>query len=221
MSFLFAIESSTKSVSVALFQDERLMEEVISPPDQRTHSEKLLPMIHQLLAKFDIHLTQKDAVSVAVGPGSFTSVRVGIATALGLAQGFGCGLYAVSSLKSFAFGRCRQGGLVAPIFKGGRSRIYGALFGLSKKGIKTIIEEGVYKTDEFVSLLKKVEGEIIVIGPGYEIIDPLHKKHLTYLDSLNPQASFVGLLVLAEKPPLLSPNEVKMRYLQEPDFGGK
>lgn len=208
MSHLLCIESSTKLVSVALFKDESLMEEKIFPPDDKTASEKLLPAIATILKNHQVSLTQNDLLAVTAGPGSFTSLRVGMATAMGLATGINCKVVGVSSLKALALQK--DGGLIAPLLNAGRGRVYAALFELTDGSIKEIIAEGSYDKNAFMLEAENISKDISFIGPGVSEADP-HK----------PNASSIGRLVFLEKPRHLNPNDLQMRYLQEPDLGGK
>jgi tRNA threonylcarbamoyladenosine biosynthesis protein TsaB len=83
---LLSIESATRVMSVALLEGETLLAE-ITTFDERVHSERLLPAIDQLLAIAGLSLEEVEAFAVSIGPGSFTGLRIGLATLKGLAFG--------------------------------------------------------------------------------------------------------------------------------------
>ena len=83
---ILALESSAVSASVALTEDEKLVAQSFQNCGL-THSRTLLPMVENLLANCGVSLSDVDAIAVAHGPGSFTGVRIGVATVKGLALG--------------------------------------------------------------------------------------------------------------------------------------
>src|SRR5437870_4004968 len=98
---ILALDTSTWTASVAI-SDERGV--VIASGEARTetHSENLLPLIASVVAQAAIAARDLDAVAVGVGPGSFTGLRIGLATAKGVAFAAGRPLWAVSSLAAIA-----------------------------------------------------------------------------------------------------------------------
>lgn len=97
---LLALDTSTEACSVALlFNDEVTFFDEIA---QRTHTQRILPMIDQLLQQSGIKLAQVDGIVLGRGPGSFTGVRVGVSVAQGLALGADLPLYPVSTLTAMA-----------------------------------------------------------------------------------------------------------------------
>lgn len=96
------------------------------------HAELLLPEIGELLATAQLDRASVDAVGVTLGPGGFTSVRVGLATAKGLCLGRGRPLYATSSLRALAFGALAEGApggeCVAVVTRAYRGEVYAALY---------------------------------------------------------------------------------------------
>lgn len=98
---LLTIQTASPAGSVAITAGERLLAET-NLDVRRTPTEWLLPMIEDLLAKAEVKTTDLDAVAVVRGPGSFTGLRVGLATAKGLALAAGLPLLGVSSLQCLA-----------------------------------------------------------------------------------------------------------------------
>lgn len=215
MSYLLALETSGKSLSVALFLNGDLIEEIFCPPDDRSHSEKLLPSIHELLSRHLVTPNSQINFAVAVGAGSFTSLRVGMATVLGLAKGWGGGIHPVSSLKALAFQVKNSSALVAPILKAGRGKVYAGLFERESTRMNTVLPEGVFELDDLMGRLEAFKKEIIFVGAPELAI---HEKG-KYLDSIKPGALSVGLLALQENATPLSPDEIELPYLQNPDLG--
>ena len=80
---ILAIDSSGLVASVAVVEDETLLAE-FTIDYKKTHSQTLLPMIHDMLEMADVSVKELDAIAIASGPGSFTGLRIGAATAKGL-----------------------------------------------------------------------------------------------------------------------------------------
>lgn len=99
---LLAIETSSEACSVACSVNGQSSERVYHEP--RRHAELLLPAIRELLSEHGIALSELDAVAFGRGPGSFTSLRIGIGVVQGLAWGAGLGVVPVSSLAALAQG---------------------------------------------------------------------------------------------------------------------
>ena len=83
---ILALESSAVACSAALWGEEGLIAQNFQQSGL-THSRTLLPMAHDLLKNCGVSLSQVDVIAVAAGPGSFTGLRIGVATAKGLAWG--------------------------------------------------------------------------------------------------------------------------------------
>ncbi|WP_163132722.1 tRNA (adenosine(37)-N6)-threonylcarbamoyltransferase complex dimerization subunit type 1 TsaB [Agarivorans sp. Alg241-V36] len=97
---LLALDTSTENCSVALqWNGEVISKQEYSPRD---HTQKILPFVEEVLAEAGVSLTQVDAIAFGRGPGSFTGVRIGVATAQGLAFGADKPMVAVSTLQAMA-----------------------------------------------------------------------------------------------------------------------
>ena len=98
---LLAIETATPAHSVALVDDDRLLAEA-SYDAQGSRGRQLLPTVDHVLRKAGVAATDLGAVAVSIGPGSFTGLRVGLATAKGLALGTGAAVVGVSTMEALA-----------------------------------------------------------------------------------------------------------------------
>jgi len=106
---ILAIETSSRRGSVALLEDERLIDS-LEHEQPNSHAEQLLPLLERLLAKAGWPKSSLDRLGVGVGPGSFTGLRVGIALAEGLSVGLDRPLIGVGSLWAMAFAALSEGG---------------------------------------------------------------------------------------------------------------
>ncbi|MDE3058610.1 MAG: tRNA (adenosine(37)-N6)-threonylcarbamoyltransferase complex dimerization subunit type 1 TsaB, partial [Bacteroidota bacterium] len=98
---ILAIETATDICSAALVRDRAVLAHR-SLSEKNIHSEKLLPMIDEILKESALRLHDVDAVAVSIGPGSFTGLRIGLSAAKGLAMGAGISLVPVPTLDALA-----------------------------------------------------------------------------------------------------------------------
>ena len=124
---MLAFESSAKAASVALCEDGRLISQVIQCSGL-THSRTLLPMAEDLLKNAETDMRQIGCFAVAQGPGSFTGIRIGIATVKGLAWAAEKPCVGVSTLAAMAWNGVAAGGLICAVMDARRSEVYNALF---------------------------------------------------------------------------------------------
>ena len=127
---ILGIESSAKTASAALSRDGALFA-LYEQRSGLTHSRTLLPMAQDLLKSANMAFSDLDAVAVAHGPGSFTGVRIGVATAKGLCWGAGKPAIGVSTLEAMAFGGgegAPAGAVICCAMDARRDQIYNALF---------------------------------------------------------------------------------------------
>ncbi len=134
---ILAFDSTAKTASVALVRDGRTVAEFFVDSG-KTHSEILLPMAEDVLARAHMTLDEIDYYAVTVGPGSFTGVRIGTATVKGLAFSLSerenC--VPVSTLEAIAEGLMPLDGIYAPVMDARRNEVYNALFRM-ENGILT------------------------------------------------------------------------------------
>jgi tRNA threonylcarbamoyladenosine biosynthesis protein TsaB len=123
---LLALETSAERGGVALFEGEALLGEA-DVADSERHAASLLVCLDRLLARVGRPLAEVDRIALAIGPGSFTGLRIGLATALGLAFGTERLLVPVPTLAALAL-QADARGWVAPLLDARRSEVYAGLY---------------------------------------------------------------------------------------------
>lgn len=215
---LLALESSSQYLSVALFQGERLIDESIKAPDGRGHSECLLPLLHELLNKHQMTLEDVSALALTSGPGSFTSLRVGMASVMGLAIQHELPVYLLSSLKVLARELVdKTTNMIVPVMKAGRGRLYAAAYHPNNGNLEGCLQEAVYQPDELAQKLQKLQVPLHILGQAVDLL-PLHSGWTTD-SSLYPKASQVGRSVFLDRPQSVPLREIQINYLQGADIG--
>ena len=124
---ILALDSSGLVASVALVEDDNLIAEY-TIQYKKTHSQTLLPMLEEIRRMVDLDMDTVDAVAVAAGPGSFTGLRIGSATAKGLAFAMEKPIIPVPTLEGLAWQMYGTDALVCPIMDARRNQVYTGLY---------------------------------------------------------------------------------------------
>ena len=162
---LLAIETATPAQSVALVEDDRLLAE-LSYEAQGNRGGVLLPTVDQVLKKAGVAARDLDVVAVSVGPGSFTGLRVGLATAKGLALGAGARLVGVPTLEALAEGYASADATICALLDAYRGEVYMALFRRNGNALERLSPDAVLAPGAVASALAAVEGPVHLIGNG-------------------------------------------------------
>ncbi len=169
---ILALDSTAKVASVALSEDGRLLGEY-TINNGNTHSETLLPMIEALLDRLELTVDDVDAFAIAAGPGSFTGVRIGAATAKGLAFGSDKPCVRVSTLEALAKNPALTNGLVCPVMNARRNQVYTALFRATNGKTERLMPDSAIAITELDEILSAYEEPVVLCGDGYEITESL------------------------------------------------
>jgi len=162
---LLAIETATPAQSVALVEDDRLLAE-LSYEAQGNRGGVLLPTVDQVLKKAGVAAKDLDVVAVSVGPGSFTGLRVGLATAKGLALGAGARVVGVPTLEALAEGYASADATICALLDAYRGEVYMALFRRNGTALERLSPDAVLAPGAVASALAAVEGAVHLIGNG-------------------------------------------------------
>lgn len=163
---ILSIDTSTSLASVALVAAETPLAESVFMAD-RCLSSRLVPEILRLLQGAGLTVNDLDLFACAVGPGSFTGVRAGVATVQGLALSTGKPCAAYSSLTLLAMNFPLASLPVCSLLDARKNEVYAALFDCSAPLPAPLIEECVLPPERFLNLLDdRVEGRIIFCGDG-------------------------------------------------------
>ena len=165
---ILAIETTGPLASAALYDDGIVS--FVRGSSDFSHLQESVPMIETLLKEEGVGPAQLDAVAVSCGPGSFTGIRIGMATAKGLAQVWNKPIIEVPTLESFAWADLpfTHSTLICPVFDARRSQVYAAAFRRTAGSedsccvpmdvkipeVRTIVPEGAYALDEYLQLLQ-------------------------------------------------------------------
>ncbi|NLW07404.1 MAG: tRNA (adenosine(37)-N6)-threonylcarbamoyltransferase complex dimerization subunit type 1 TsaB [Clostridia bacterium] len=124
---VLGVDSATQVAGAALINNDLLLAETFFNT-RKNHSQRLLPMLVNLLAEAGVELAELDGLAVAIGPASFTGLRIGLATVKGLAHVAQKPLVGVPLLDSLAWNAWEVRGLVCPVINARRQEVYTALY---------------------------------------------------------------------------------------------
>ena len=166
---ILAFDSTAKVASVALMRNGQTLAEY-SLNCGLTQSELLLPMAEHCLASVRTDFSDLSCLACTVGPGSFTGVRIGVATVKGLAFGKNLPCVEVSTLEALAENLRGLRGIICPCMDARRGQVYNALFSSDENGMERITEDRAISLEALSEDLKKYEGQTIyLVGDGYDV----------------------------------------------------
>ena len=159
---ILAIDTSTKTGSVALTDDDRIIAETLLNIEV-THSETLLPAIENLFRKSGTSLGEIELLALTLGPGSFTGIRIGVSTMKGFAFALGKPVAGVSTLEAMAYNFPLARPEITPLLDARRGEIYSADFKWHKGGLERLSEDRALSPE---TILTRKRGKTIFVGDG-------------------------------------------------------
>ncbi len=197
---ILAVESSGMVAAAAIVDQDKLIGEFLLDHG-KTHSQQLMPLIDQLLNNLDMKLTDIDAIAVSKGPGSFTGLRIGIATVKGLAQAIDKPVIGVPTLDGLAYNLSFREGLICPIMDARREQVYTSIY-RSKGELKRIDDYMAVPVVDLIKKLKAYDEPVIFNGDGVPVYQDIIKKEMGDQASMAPtnllmqRASSIACLAL-------------------------
>lgn len=180
---VLGFDTSTMTTSVSIIEDENMLA-LYSLQGSVYHSESLSDMVNNILNKFDFDLSQIDLISVGIGPGSFTGIRIGLTFAKVMAQVLKKDIVAVSSLKACAI---KEDGLVGSIIDARRGLIYACLL----EDGKVLMDDTIIELEKF----KDIVGDRKITLQGVDAKKFIHEfKNAKLGKELQMNAYYIALL---------------------------
>lgn len=178
---ILALDSSGLVASVAVVEDGAMDDQVIAEYTvnyKKTHSQTLLPMLDEIVKMTEMDLSTVDAIAVAGGPGSFTGLRIGSATAKGLGLALKKPLIHIPTLEGLAYNLCGIADIVCPIMDARRGQVYAGIYEFDGNEIQVLEDQMAVQVEELGEKLRKYlkEGrKVTFLGDGV----PVHRAKLT------------------------------------------
>ena len=214
---LLVIDTSGPVCGVAVLDDEKVLCEY-TVQNRNTHSVNLMPMTEAALASSGLSIRDLDAVAAVTGPGSFTGVRIGVATAKGLAHGAGIPCIAVDALESLCCSAGGFDGVICPIQDARAGQVYGAAF----RNGERLLQDEPLKLEEFLEKILLLGEKFLFLGDGM----PVHREKIgkilgekaffapAHLSYLRPSAAGLLAQLSNEKTDYLN---LQATYLRPPN----
>ncbi|HIZ22630.1 MAG TPA: tRNA (adenosine(37)-N6)-threonylcarbamoyltransferase complex dimerization subunit type 1 TsaB [Candidatus Blautia faecigallinarum] len=165
---ILALDSSGIVASVAIVEDETLLGEY-TVNYKKTHSQTLLPMLDEIGKMTELDLKTVDAIAVAAGPGSFTGLRIGSATAKGLGLALDKPIVAVPTLEALAFNLYDTKGLICPMMDARRSQVYTGIYAYENHELKVRKEQMAVPVTEILEMLEEYKEPVTFLGDGVPV----------------------------------------------------
>ncbi|MCQ2541574.1 MAG: tRNA (adenosine(37)-N6)-threonylcarbamoyltransferase complex dimerization subunit type 1 TsaB [Lachnospiraceae bacterium] len=181
---ILAIDSSGQVASVALAEDDTLIAEY-TVDYKKTHSQTLLPMLDEIKKMTELDLPSVDAIAISNGPGSFTGLRIGSASAKGLGLALNKPLIEVSTIEALAYNLYGMNEAICPIMDARRDQVYTGVFTFNKTGQSpysyefiTLVEPVPLDISELISKLNDMGRDVIFTGDGIDVYKEVIAKEL-------------------------------------------
>lgn len=174
---LLALDSSGLVASVAIITEEAMLAEY-TVNYKKTHSQTLLPMLEEIVKMVELDLSEVDAIAVAAGPGSFTGLRIGSATAKGLGLALNKPLIGVPTLEGLAFNLYGTDKLVCPMMDARRNQVYTGLYEFDKHELKTVKEQTAAAVEDLLEEINSLGRAVIFLGDGTSVYRTIIEEHV-------------------------------------------
>lgn len=209
---LLSMDSSAVTASVALTDgDEIIKSEFVN--SGLTHSETLLPMITRVM---DCHkYSELDGIAITAGPGSFTGVRIGVATVKGLAFNDDIPCFSVSTLEAIAYNFVDKNAVVCAVMDARRMQFYNALFKVQNGKVERLCDDRAISIEDLRNDLKQYD-KVVIAGDGAKLcFQNIELENCTLADDDRIYQNAVGVAKAAQNKNAISPKALMPVYLRQ------
>lgn len=177
MRFL-GVDTSSSHASVAVTDNGRIITETFHSAEaavlsnglrsRNNHAEAVLPLIDSTLTAAGLSLTDLSGFAIAIGPGSFTGLRIGLSTVKGLSYGSGAPVVGVSTLHAWAARMSDFDGYICAILDARKKELYAALFGRHQGLLERVTDDGVMSFEQLMDVVRRLgcSESILFTGDG-------------------------------------------------------
>lgn len=219
---ILALDTTTPTASAAVWNDGALLGQYTIQTN--THSTTILPMIESLMANLNLTVPELDAMAVSAGPGSFTGVRIGVATIKGLAFSHRIPCIGISSLEVLAWNLIGYKGILCPVINARRGHVYSALF--SADGVNApvrLADDDLISVADLAEKLRDINAPVYAAGDGYVMLqnaadsDALQvtPEILRYPSGFSTACAAAGILKNASDPSVFTEAALSPIYLRK------
>ena len=221
---ILAIEASARACSAAYIENEILKAEQFVN-GAMTHSETLMPMVENVIRDAGAKPQDLEMIAITFGPGSFTGLRIGAATAKGLAFGLKIPVMMVSTLEALAYNAVNYDGYIVPMMDARRSQVYTAVYHSENGSLCCDLQPEAMSPKALCEWLLQVDKKVMILGDAVPLYEKMFKEQLGERALAAPahmrqlRAATVGALALQKiqegEKPVVS-DAVSIEYLRKP-----
>lgn len=180
---IIGMDSSGLTASVAIAEDDKLVAEY-SVNYKKTHSQTLVPMLDEISKMTELDLSTVDAIAIAKGPGSFTGLRIGSATAKGLGLALNIPIVEIPTTDGLAYNFFGTDRLVCPIMDAKRDQVYTGLYEFVDDKLKVLQPATAEPVEDTIARVNAAGRPVIFLGDGVAVyrerIESLIKVPVTF-----------------------------------------
>ncbi len=173
---ILGLDSSGLVASVAVVDGENLLAEY-TVNYKKTHSQTLLPMLDEIVRMTELDLNTIDAIAIAGGPGSFTGLRIGSATAKGLGFALGKPLIQIPTVDGLAYNLWGCSNLVCPLMDARRNQTYTGLYDFAEGKMRVLRKQCAVAIDEIIDSINAQERPVVFLGDGVPVFREFIQEH--------------------------------------------
>ncbi|MBQ8663865.1 MAG: tRNA (adenosine(37)-N6)-threonylcarbamoyltransferase complex dimerization subunit type 1 TsaB [Eubacterium sp.] len=182
---VLGLDSSGLVASVAIVEDDNMLAEY-TVNYKKTHSQTLLPMLDEIAKMIELDMSSIDAIAVAAGPGSFTGLRIGAATAKGLGFALDKPLISVPTVDGLAYNLHGSRDMVCPLMDARRNQVYTGLYEFTNMEMKAVLPQCAVGIDEIVAKVNELNRPVVFLGDGVAVFKAYIAENCTVPYSFAP-----------------------------------
>lgn len=169
---VLALDSSGLVASVAVVEDDGVSSSLLAEYTvnyKKTHSQTLLPMLDEIASMIELDLDTLDAIAVAAGPGSFTGLRIGSATAKGLGLALNKPLVHIPTVDALAYNLYGTERIICPLMDARRNQVYTGIYEFENNRLHVLEPQMAVSIQEIAEKLCALGREVIFLGDGVPV----------------------------------------------------
>lgn len=182
---ILALDSSGLVASAAITEDDNLIAEY-TVNYKKTHSQTLLPMIDEIVRMTETELESVDVIAVAAGPGSFTGLRIGSATAKGLGLALDKPVIGVPTIEGLAMNLYGVKDLICPLMDARRNQVYTGIYHFVDGELAVVKEQLAVGIEEIIEALNLIGKDVVFLGDGVPVYRQMIEEKLRVPCSFAP-----------------------------------
>lgn len=165
---ILALDTSGMTATAAIVDENKTIAE-FSINYKKTHSQTLMPMIENMSSIIELNINTVDYVAISSGPGSFTGLRIGAATAKGIAHGINKPIVPVPTLDALAYNIFGTDKVICPIMDARRNQVYSSFYTYNDNRLERLSDYLVESIDNIIEMTYDFDCEVIFLGDGVDV----------------------------------------------------